>query len=72
MELDLSLCSDEAIRFTGLDDCIIGIDQRGFIVYSHSKMLVHFSQDMTTYEATEYIQFNVVGIKPDNYTVVYD
>jgi len=72
MELDLSHCSDEAIRFTGLDDCIIGIDQRGFIVYSHNKMIVHFSQDMTKHEAIEYIQFNVVGIKPDNYTVVYD
>ena len=72
MELDLSHCSDEAIRFTGLDDCIIGVDQRGFIVYSYIKMLAHFSRDMTTYEANEYIQFNVVGIKPDNYTVVYD
>ena len=72
LELDLFL-ADEAIKFDGLDECIIGIDQRGFIVYSHDKMVDHFHGDgMSIEEAFEYISFNVVGIKPDNYTVVYD
>ena len=72
LELDLFI-ADEAIRFDNLDDCIIGIDQRGFIVYSHDKMVDHFQGDgMSIEEAFEYISFNVVGIKPDNYTVVYD
>ena len=71
LELDLFI-ADEAIKFDNLDDCIIGVDQRGFIVYSHDKMLDLFQGDgMSLEEAFEYISFNVVGIKPDNYTVVY-
>tara|TARA_Y100000361_G_scaffold151961_2_gene170406 strand:+ start:606 stop:950 length:345 start_codon:yes stop_codon:yes gene_type:complete len=72
LELDLFI-ADEAIKFDGLDQCIIGVDQRGFIVYCHDKMLDHFQKDgMSLEEAFEYISFNVVGIKPDNYTVVYN
>ena len=71
VELDFFI-SDDAIKFTGLDECIIGTDQRGFLVYCHNKMLDHFQGDgMDIEEALEYIDFNVVGIKPDNYTVVY-
>ena len=72
MEIDTSFLSVEAIMFDDLDKCIIGSDQRGFLVYSYKKMLTHFSRDMPTDDAAEYIEFNVVGIKPDNYTVVYD
>ena len=71
LELDPYI-ADEAIKFDGLDDCIIGIDQRGFLVYSYNKMIAHFEGDgMSTDEAIEYIDFNVVGIKPDNYTILY-
>jgi len=64
---------DEAIRFTGLDECIIGVDQRGYLVYCYKKMLEHFMKDLGTLEdAEEWISFNVVGIKPDTYTVVYN
>ena len=72
MEIDTSFLSDEAIMFDDLDKCIIGSYQRGFLVYSYKKLLTHFSRDMPTDDAAEYIEFNVVGIKPDNYTVVYD
>mgnify|MGYP003659992604 FL=1 len=64
--------ADEAIRFTGLDECIIGVDQRGYLVYCYKKMLEHFMKEMTYEEAEEWIGFNVVGIKPDTYTVVYN
>jgi hypothetical protein len=71
LELDPYI-ADEAIKFDGLDDCIIGIDQRGFLVYSYEKMIEHFKEDgMSMEEAIEYIDFNVVGIKPDNYTILY-
>jgi|TARA_R100000479_G_scaffold90794_1_gene44706 hypothetical protein len=71
--LDLDpFISDDAIKFTGLDDCIVGTDQRGLLVYSYDKMIAHFQKDgMSIEEAIEYIDFNVVGIKPDNYTVLY-
>ena len=71
LELD-PFIADEAIKFDGLDDCITGIDQRGFLVYSYEKMVVHFKGDgMSMEEAIEYIDFNVIGIKPDNYTILY-
>ena len=71
LELD-PFVSDDAIKFTGLDDCITGIDQRGFLVYSYDKMIAHFEKDgMSIEEAMEYIDYNVVGIKPDNYTIIY-
>ena len=71
LELD-PFIADEAIKFDGLDDCITGIDQRGFLVYSYEKMVVHFKRDgMSMEEAIEYIDFNVIGIKPDNYTILY-
>ena len=50
----------------------MGTDQRGLLVYSYDKMIAHFQKDgMSIEEAIEYIDFNVVGIKPDNYTVLY-
>ena len=65
--------NDDAIKFEGLDKCIVGIDQRGFLVYSYNKIVDHFKGDgMSIEEAMEYIDFNVLGIKPDYYTVVYD
>tara|TARA_Y100001938_G_C7958414_1_gene362979 strand:+ start:120 stop:467 length:348 start_codon:yes stop_codon:yes gene_type:complete len=71
LELDPYI-ADEAIKFDGLDDCITGIDQRGFLVYSYEKMVEHFKGDgMSMEEAIEYIDFNVIGIKPDNYTILY-
>ena len=74
--MDLDDCDfcfdDDAIRFTGLDECAIGVDQRGYIVYSYQKMLEHFMKDMSYEEAEEWIGFNVVGINPDTYTVVYN
>jgi len=72
MDLDDSYLADEAIRFTGLDKCAIGIDQRGYIVYSYAKMLEHFMKEMSREDAEEWISFNVVGIKPDTYTVLYN
>ena len=64
--------ADEAIRFTGLDECIIGTDHRGYLVYCYNKMLRHFMKDMGTLEeAQEWIDFNVLGIKPDSYTIIY-
>ena len=64
--------ADEAIRFTGLDECAIGVDQRCYIVYSYQKMIEHFMKDMSYEEAEVWIGFNVGGIKPETYTVVFN
>ena len=56
--MDLDDCdlyfADDAIRFTGLDECAVGVDQRGYIVYSYQKMLEHFMKEMSYEEAEEW------------------
>ena len=64
---------DEAIRFDGCDDAIIGHDNRGYLVYSYAKLIeVFMSQGMTDEEAGEWIDYNVAGIMPQNYTITYE
>lgn len=72
MEVNFEMLDGEAIIFDHLNHCIIGCDQRGYAVYSYKKMHAHFMQDMTYEDAEEWIDFNVVGVKPDNYTILYD
>ena len=72
LEID-PFISDDAIKFDNLDECIIAIDHRGYLVYSHNKMVDHFQKDgMSMEEAMEYIDYNVIGVKADHYTVIYD
>lgn len=69
----LENCCDEAIRFDGCDDAIIGHDNRNYLVYSYAKLIkVFMSQGMTDEEAVEWIDYNVVGIMPQNYTIYYE
>jgi hypothetical protein len=64
--------ADEAIKFDNCDDAIIGVDQRGYLVYDYSKLVEVFKkQGMTTDEAVEWIDYNVLGVKPDHYTIIY-
>ena len=64
---------DEAIRFTGLDECIIGVDDRGYLAYCYNRMLALFMkrEDWTEEEAEEWISFNVLGIQPATYAIIY-
>tara|TARA_R100001082_G_scaffold93525_1_gene60328 strand:+ start:107 stop:328 length:222 start_codon:yes stop_codon:yes gene_type:complete len=57
---------------TGLDDCIVGTDQNGYIVYDYKKIVNHFMLDdnMKLDEAIEYVNFNVLGLN-GNFTVVF-
>jgi hypothetical protein len=68
----LQWVEDDAIRFTGLDEAIIGYDHRGLLVYSYEKMLDVFMQDMTEEEAVEWIDYNVLGTNAGmGFTVIY-
>jgi len=68
----LQWVEDDAIRFTGLDEAIIGYDHRGLLVYSYEKMLDVFMQDMTEEEAVEWIDYNVIGTNAGmGFTVIY-
>ena len=37
--------NEEPIRLDGLDECIIGTDVRGYLIYDYSKLLNHFVND---------------------------
>lgn len=66
-------CVDEgAIRFTGLDEAVVGYDHRGLLVYDYYKMLSIFKRDMTEEEAIEWIDYNVLGTNAGmGFTVIY-
>lgn len=65
--------NEEAIRITGLDNCIIGTDARGYLIYDYSLMLNHFIEEgMQQEEAMEWIDYNILGICPSNFVVLFD
>lgn len=59
----LEACDPEAIRFTGLDEAIIGTNHLGELVYCYDLLVQHFVKEdgMTQEEAVEWIDFNVIG-----------
>ena len=59
--------NEDAIRFHGLDEAIIGTDHNGFIIYDHDIMITIFCREgMTTSEAIEWIDYNVLGTNAGN------
>ena len=68
----LNWVNEDAIRFTGLDEAVVGYDHRGLLVYSYEKMLDIFMRDMTEEEAVEWIDYNVLGTNAGmGFTVIY-
>ena len=75
IEYYLDCCDPKAIRFSGLDDAIIGVDQNGQLCYLHSKMMELFmnNEKMTEIEAMEWIDYNVIGVNAGiGFTIVFD
>ena len=64
---------EEAIRLTGLDHCIVGTDARGYFVYDYGKLHHHFvvKDGMSEEESMEWIDYNIAGVCPRNYTILY-
>jgi len=64
--------SDGAIIFDDCESAIVGRDDNGYAVYSHEKLIEIFeSQGMTQDEAIEWIDYNIAGVCPRNYTILY-
>ena len=62
IERHLDCCDDEAIRFDGLDDAVVGTDHNGNLVYEYEIMTRLFvEQRMSEEEAEEWINYNVIG-----------
>lgn len=62
-----------AIRFDGLDSAIIGLDADGFLIYDFDMLATALMQQgMTSEEAIEWIDFNIVPINAGNaFTILY-
>ena len=68
----INALEEGAMVLTGLDNCVLGIDQNGYLVYDYEKIVNHFMVDdnMTLDDAVEYVDFNVLGLN-GNFTVVF-
>ena len=77
MDIDdyIENCCEDAIRFDGLDECVIGTDQNNLLCYSHTKIIKHFikNEGMTKEESIEWIDFNIACVNSGNgFTLVFD
>jgi|TARA_Y100000296_G_scaffold23522_1_gene27844 hypothetical protein len=53
--------NETALKVDGYDDCIVGVDGDGRLVYDRMKMLDKLGKDMSSEEAEEYFEFNIAG-----------
>ena len=63
------------INLDGLEHCIVGKElETHTLVYSYEKILLNFVQDGMTYEeAIEFVDYNIIGLKPNgNFLIIYD
>lgn len=61
----------EAILFTGLDECIIGMDNSNRVVYSYNKILTHYIKGgMDEDTAIEWVDYNIFNLQLGEYTPI--
>lgn len=74
MNIDIDVLHEEALILEGLDDCVLGHDDEGILIYSYAKMYEHFSEQMSSEEAIEWIDYNVMGVQPNGkgFIICYD
>jgi|TARA_R100001530_G_scaffold97497_1_gene67787 hypothetical protein len=53
--------NETALKVDGYDDCIVGVDGDGRLVYDRMKMLDKLGKDMSPEDAEEYFEFNIAG-----------
>ena len=55
---------DGALILTGLEDTIAGVSDDGLLIYDYQKIVLFYEkQGMTTDEAVEWIDYNVMGVQ---------
>ena len=68
----INALQEGAYVLTGLDKCVVGTDQNGYLVYDYEKIVNHFMVDdnMTLDDAIEYVDYNVLGLN-GKFTVLF-
>jgi hypothetical protein len=65
--------NEEPIRLDGLDNCIIGTDVRGYLIYDYGKLLNHFVKEgMDEGDAMEWVDYNIMGMAQQNFIILFD
>jgi len=68
------MIAEDASKLDGLNDCIIGTDPEGYLVYSYAKLCRHYYKDgMSFEEAVEFVDYNILGLGGEkvNWTIVF-
>jgi hypothetical protein len=73
LEHQLNCCDPDAIRFEGLDEAIVGICHKGFIIYDYDAIVsIYEGMGMSEEEAVEWIDYNVIGtMAGEGFTIMY-
>lgn len=64
---------DDAAILDGLDDCIIGVNQNNYLVYSYGQFLKHYLfEGMTMAQAIKWVDSNILGLASAKFDVLYE
>lgn len=68
--------AEDCLKLDGLNDAIVGVDTKGYLVYDYQKIVDVFTKEphnMEYEEAIEFTDFNVVGLDGNgNWTIMYN
>ena len=68
--------AEDCLKLDGLNDAIVGVDTKGYLVYDYHKIVDVFTKEphnMKFEEAIEFTDFNVVGLDGNgNWTIMYN
>jgi hypothetical protein len=68
--------AEDCMKLDGLNDAIVGVDTKGYLVYDYHKIVDVFTKEphgMEFEEAIEFTDFNVVGLDGNgNWTIIYN
>ena len=68
--------AEDSMKLDGLNDAIVGVDTKGYLVYDYHKIVDVFTKEphgMGFEEAIEFTDFNVVGLDGNgNWTIIYN
>ena len=69
------MIAEDASKLDGLNDCIIGTDPDGYLVYSYSLLCRHYydNDEMSYEEAVEFVDYNILGLGGEkvNWIIVF-
>lgn len=68
--------AEDSMKLDGLNDAIVGVDTKGYLVYDYHKIVDIFTKEphkMELEEAIEFVDYNVVGLDGNgNWTIMYN